>query len=286
MLAGAFTSIRATQSEATAPAPATAEQPPPPQPKWQPEPLAADHIQRNAELVEKLRGQVILAPLTRGNNLPFRRLCADFGAEVTMSEMAFARHMIKGDPKERTRLRRADNEQIYGVQIATNVIDEGVKAGLMAAEAGADFVDLNCGCPIHEATRRGLGSALLRKPEKLARLVAGIAAQLPIPLTVKVRTGQSESSMNVDRVVELLRDAGAAAVTVHGRSAVQRYKKPADWGIIQQVAGTEGMNVIGNGDIRTFSLNTNSNFCLIKDPIAFYCISNEINNLLEIHMYF
>jgi tRNA-dihydrouridine synthase 3 len=248
MDAGALRTLATLAADPTAPAAVDA---PPPPPKWQPEPLTADHTARNAALVDRLRGQVILAPLTRGNNLPFRRLCAEFGATVTTSEMGFARQLLKGDPKERTRLRRADNEKFYGVQIATNVIDEGVKAGKMAAEAGADWVDLNCGCPIYEATRRGLGSALLRKPEKLARLVAGIAAELPIPLTVKVRTGQSESSINVQRVVEGLRDAGAAAVTIHGRTALQRYKKPADWSLIEQVAATAGVPVIGNGDVLT-----------------------------------
>ena len=261
MLAGAFSIVRATASSDAIPAPPAAtteeqqilEDTNTRKAKWQPEPLTSEHIQRNSELVEKLRGQVILAPLTRGNNLPFRRLCADFGADVTTSEMGFARNLIKGDPKERTRLRRASNEKIYGVQIATNVIDEGVKAGTMAADAGADWVDLNCGCPIYEATRRGLGSALLRKPEKLARLVAGIASQLPIPLTVKVRTGiESPNAANVLKMVELLRDAGAAAVTIHGRTALQRYKKPADWSLIEGVATTAGVPVIGNGDILTY----------------------------------
>lgn len=97
---------------------------------------------------------------------------------MTFSEMAFARHVLKGDRKERAILRRADNESVYGVQIATNQISEGVRAGEMAAEAGATFIDLNCGCPIYEATRRGLGAALLRKPQKLARLVNGIATQV------------------------------------------------------------------------------------------------------------
>lgn len=279
MLAGAFIAVRATYGEAiesAAAAAATAttsidasadasaaattlqgepclpDIPPPTRVKWQPEPLTDEHLQRNAELVAKLRKKVILAPLTRGNNLPFRRLCADFGADVTMSEMAFARQLIRGRyRKEITRLRRAENEKIYGVQIATNVIDEGVKAGLMAADAGADWLDLNCGCPIWEATRRGLGSALLRKPEKLARLVSGIAGQLTIPLTVKIRTGQSEGSINVAKVVELLTNSGAAAVTVHGRTALQRYKKPADWSLIETSARESGMPLIGNGDILT-----------------------------------
>lgn len=86
-----------------------------------------------------------------------------------------------------------------GVQIATNNVGEGVAAARMAADAGAAWVDLNCGCPIYEATRRGLGAALLRNPLKLGRLVAGIAEGSPLPLTVKVRTGLSASDINLPK---------------------------------------------------------------------------------------
>ena len=130
-------------------------------------------------------------------------------------------------------------------------------------------------CPIYEATRRGLGAALLRKPAKLARLVEGIAAASPIPLTgasahraplptklhphhlpslppsaVKIRVGQSADKINVHEVVPALAAAGAALVTVHGRTSVARYSGPADWGLIGEVA-TYHVPVIGNGDILT-----------------------------------
>jgi tRNA-dihydrouridine synthase len=90
---------------------------------------------------------------------------------------------------ERARLYKAVNEHCFGAQIATNNIAEGVAAAQLAEEAGATWLDLNCGCPIHEATKRGLGAALLRKPTKLAKLVAGITAQVALPVTVKIRTG-------------------------------------------------------------------------------------------------
>ena len=199
---------------------------------------------------------MILAPLTRGGNLPFRRLCADFGCEVSMGEMVFARHLLAGDPLEKARLRRAANEAFFGVQIATNEIDEGRGAIRLAHEAGADFVDLNCGCPIYEATRRGLGSALLRNPEKLAALVAGLAEGSPLPLSVKVRIAPEGRDVNVLKVTQLLRDAGAAAVTIHGRTAEQRYKSAADWELIARVveearASGPAMPIVGNGDILT-----------------------------------
>ena len=103
-----------------------------------------------------------------------------------------------------------------------------------------------------EATKRGLGAALLRSPRKLARLVAGIAAGSPLPLTVKVRTGTCANKINVAETVAALHAAGAAAVTVHGRTAEQRYKRPADWGAVAAVAAAGSGPVIGNGDLLTF----------------------------------
>lgn len=199
---------------------------------------------------------MILAPLTRGGNLPYRRLCADFGCEASLGEMVYARHLLKGDRLEQARLRRASNERLFGVQIATNDVDEGVRAAALAASSGADFVDLNCGCPIYEATRRGLGAALLRRPERLQALVAGVAAASAVPLTVKVRIGTESGNINVREVVAGLRDAGAAAVTVHGRTMEQRYSRAANWEVIRQVV-QDGVGVgssvpiVGNGDLLT-----------------------------------
>lgn len=95
----------------------------------------------------------------------------------------------RGNKQEKARLRMYEGERFYGVQIATNAISEALHAAHMAADAGASFVDLNCGCPIHEASRRGLGAIMLRKPNKVAKLVAGIAKDCPLPFTVKIRTG-------------------------------------------------------------------------------------------------
>ena len=122
----------------------------------------------------------------------------------------------------------------------------------MAKDAGCDFIDLNAGCPIHEATRRGLGAALLRSTRKLATLVSGIASESPLPLTVKIRTGLSANLINVDDTVAALALAGAAAVTIHGRTQEQRYKRAADWGAIERVAAANpALPIIGNGDALT-----------------------------------
>ncbi|ABO98995.1 predicted protein, partial [Ostreococcus lucimarinus CCE9901] len=201
------------------------------------------------------RGQLWLAPLTKGGNAPFRRLCAsEFGAEVVVSEMAFARFLAKGARVERARVRRHEGDagDCFGAQIATNAIEEGVNAALIASgEFGADFVDLNCGCPIHETWKRGLGAALLKKPAKLERLVEGIASRIDVPLTVKIRLG-IDSSSQARRIAEGLENAGASAVVVHGRTKEQRYTKAADYDVIRDIVRERNIPIIGNGDVLTW----------------------------------
>ena len=211
------------------------------------------------DLVSRIaRSPAILAPLTRAGTAPFRALCTAHGCRATMGEMAFARFVNRGDRREVARTRRHEDEVLFGAQIATKQIAEGVAACEAAAANGADWVDLNCGCPIHEATRRGLGSSLLRKkPEKLARLVAGIVDGSPVPVSVKLRTSadgaEDESYLGH---VEALAGLGASApafATLHGRTARQRYAKPADWAAVAAAAAAGGASlpVFGNGDVLT-----------------------------------
>ena len=137
-------------------------------------------IGRGAECFEgsPFAGKLWLAPLTVGGNLPFRRLCVELGAEVTVSEMVVVRNLQKGRSAEFALLKSHTSEPCFGVQIADRS-EAGVAEGARVAEArGARFVDLNCGCPIFEITRRGLGASLLRKPGRLSRLVAAIDATL------------------------------------------------------------------------------------------------------------
>ncbi|KAG1659116.1 hypothetical protein FOA52_015909 [Chlamydomonas sp. UWO 241] len=209
-------------------------------------------LDANALLVEDLRGELILAPLTRGNHGPFRAFCMKHGCRVTMSEMAFGKELVKGIRGERARLRRVEGEDMYGLQIATKTIAEGLAASALAKASGARWMDLNCGCPIHEASRRGVGAIMLSKPAKLARLVNGIVRESELPLTVKIRLGESERKINVERVTRLLKAAGAAAVIIHGRTMEQRYRKPASWDHISAIAKSpDAMPVIGNGDVLT-----------------------------------
>jgi tRNA-dihydrouridine synthase 3 len=195
--------------------------------------------------------KVVLAPLTVGGNLPFRRLCAEMGAEVTVGEMAVVRKLLRGSSAEFALLKSHADEAFFGVQLADNKPDSLAEGARLAESRGARFVDLNCGCPIDQITRRGLGASLLRKPGRLGRLVGALAAAVRVPVTVKLRAGWSEAKVNVSEVARACEENGAAAIAIHGRTREQRYSKAADWDLIGRVAAERGVPVIGNGDVLT-----------------------------------
>jgi tRNA-dihydrouridine synthase 3 len=196
-------------------------------------------------------GKIWLAPLTVGGNLPFRRLCSAFGAEVTVGEMAVVRNLLKRRGAELALLRHHAEEPCFGAQIAdrdARTVGDGAR---MAEERGARFVDLNCGCPIHAVAGRGLGAGLLRKPGRIGALVEAMRRAVGIPVTVKLRIGWSEDKPNVSEVARICEESGAAALTIHARSREQRYTRAADWELIGRVAAERSIPVVGNGDILT-----------------------------------
>ena len=195
---------------------------------------------------------VVMAPLTKGGNLPFRRLCLSLGATITMSEMAYARQVKRGSKSEMALLRKHPDEACYGVQLAANQPDETVVAAQKAVERGAAWVDINAGCPIYDTVKRGLGAQLLQKPGRLARVVEALVAALEVPVTVKLRTGWSESKINAPEVARVCEEAGAAAIALHGRTKEQRYTRSADWGMVRQLVAERGVPILGNGDILTW----------------------------------
>jgi tRNA-dihydrouridine synthase 3 len=196
-------------------------------------------------------GKLWLAPLTFGGNLPFRRLCVEQGADVTVGEMAVVYRLLKDRNAEFALLRSHASEPCFGAQLAERKPEALAEGARLAESRGARFVDLNCGCPIDAITRHGLGSSLLRKPTRLARLVDAMKKAVSVPVTVKIRTGWHEGKENVAEVAKACEEAGAAAITIHGRTREQRYTKAADWDRIGSVAAERGVSVIGNGDILT-----------------------------------
>ena len=201
-------------------------------------------------LRDVLEGAVVLGPMTKGGNLPFRRLCVELGARVTMSEMAVARRLKQKRRSEFALIRKAPDEPCFGVQLAgTNPEEMGWAAALVESR-GADLVDVNLGCPIDHFTRKGLGAALARQPARVRRIVESMKRSVArVPITVKFRLGWNDRMRNYLEVAQAAVDGGADALFVHGRTRDARYRQAADWDAIGEVARAVPVPVVGNGDI-------------------------------------
>jgi tRNA-dihydrouridine synthase 3 len=198
---------------------------------------------------ELLAGAVVMSPMTKGSNLPYRRLCIELGARVLVSEMVVARRLKQRRQSEFALIRRAPHEPCFGVQLAGNKPEEMAWAAALVESRGADFVDLNLGCPIDHFTRMGLGAALGRQPSRVRKIVEAMRAAVNVPVTVKMRLGWNAASRNYLALAAAIVDAGAAALTVHGRTREARYRHPAEWDAIAEIAAAVPIPVIGNGDL-------------------------------------
>ena len=190
-----------------------------------------------------------MGPMTKGSNLPYRRLCAGLGAKVLVSEMVLARRLKQRRRGEFALIRRAAEEAIFAVQLAGNQPEEMAWAAELVEARGADFVDINCGCPIDYFTRKGLGAALSRQPNKIRKIVAAMTAKTRVPITVKIRLGWKHDDRNALEQAQAAVDGGAAALFVHGRTREARYRLPAEWDAIAEIAAAVPVPVVGNGDI-------------------------------------
>jgi tRNA-dihydrouridine synthase 3 len=200
-------------------------------------------------LRDTLQGALVMAPMTKGSNLPYRQLCQELGARVTMSEMTVARRLRQKRRSEFALIRRAVDERFFGVQLAGNNPDEMAWAAQLVESRGADLVDVNLGCPIDFFTRKGLGAALAREPRRVGRIVSAMKAAVKVPVTVKIRLGWNDEHRNYMDVARVAVDAGADAIFVHGRTRAARYTASAEWNAIGEVAAAVPVPVIGNGDL-------------------------------------
>ncbi len=203
--------------------------------------------------MEIFRNRLILAPMSRGTDLPFRRLAAEWGCQVAVGEMAYAHKIARRSRNEMPLVRRHPSERFFGVQLAGKHPETMAEAAIIAEGEGADFLDINLGCPIQDAVRRGFGAALLRRPSRVAALVAAVKKAVSIPVTVKMRLGWSEEKPTYLKIGKAAEEAGADAVILHPRSRAQRYRRPADWSHVAALAETLTVPVIGNGDVMTWA---------------------------------
>jgi nifR3 family TIM-barrel protein len=196
-------------------------------------------------------GQVFLAPLCGVTTSSFRRLCKEQGATMVYSQMVSADGLERGGEKTRALMRFEPDEHPFGIQLFGSEPESMGIAARMAAEGKPDVIDINFGCPVKKVVCQGKGAAVLREPARAASITEACAKAVDLPVTVKVRIGQDDTSINVLEVVRALEDAGAAAVTIHGRTVAQMFRGEADWEIIAEAKRRAGIPIIGNGDIAT-----------------------------------
>ncbi|KAM4759373.1 tRNA-dihydrouridine(47) synthase [NAD(P)(+)]-like [Cyanocitta cristata] len=202
----------------------------------------------------EIQGKLYLAPLTTCGNLPFRRICKRFGADVTCGEMAVCTNLLQGQSSEWALLKRHHTEDIFGVQLEGAFPDTMTKcAELLNRTIDVDFVDINVGCPIDLVYKKGGGCALMTRSNKFEQIVRGMNSVLDVPLTVKIRTGVQEKVNVAHKIIPKIREWGASLVTLHGRSREQRYTRSADWEYIAECARIASpMPLFGNGDILSY----------------------------------
>lgn len=197
----------------------------------------------------EIENPLILGPMAGVTDWAFRTICAEMGANITITEMVSSRALVYKDKKSAALLKK-NAGSLCGAQIFGNDPQIMAQGAQLALEiSGCDFVDINMGCPMPKIANSGDGCGLMRTPELAGKIVEAVAARVDVPVTVKCRLGWDKGSMNFLDFTKRMEQSGAEMITVHGRTRSMLYSGTADWDAIAKVKQSCNVPVIANGDI-------------------------------------
>ena len=201
----------------------------------------------------EIKNNIVLAPMAGISNSSFRRIIKSFGCGLIYAEMVSDKAITYGDSKTLKMLYMTDEERPIAQQIFGHDVESFVTAAKYIYETmKPDIIDINMGCPVPKvALRSQAGSALLKNPDRVKEIVKAVVSSVPIPVTVKIRSGWDSNSINAPLIAKICEEAGASAITIHGRTRSQGYSGNVDLDIIKKVKEGVNIPVIGNGDIKT-----------------------------------
>lgn len=198
----------------------------------------------------ELPNNIFYAPLAGCSDYPFRKMSSLYGPGLIYCEMVKMDALVRNDSGTFHMLDYDKSMHPIGAQLCGSKPELAGKAARIIQDLGFDVIDLNCGCPVDKVTKDGSGSGLLKTPQLIGEIISNIVAAVSIPVTLKIRAGWDESSINAGEITQIAEAAGATAICVHGRTRVQAYKGPANWDwIIESKQAAKNILVIGNGDL-------------------------------------
>lgn len=197
----------------------------------------------------KLPSKALLAPMAGVTDRAYRELCMSMGAGFCVSEMVSSKALSFGSKKSEELMDISSQERPCGIQIFGDDPSCMAEAAEVAMRHNPDIIDINMGCPAPKISGNGSGSALMKDPELCGRITDAVVKAVSVPVTVKIRKGWDDDMINAPEVAKICEQAGASAITVHGRTRKQFYKPPVDYDIIRQVKQSVSIPVIANGDV-------------------------------------